>query len=105
MIGARGRYVVQEFLSQITVRVDHANAMSIRNVLDNQIAQKRGLSRTSFTDDVNMLALILGRNAKRPEITPALALADDNEWFIISWFQNQPPLLSAESLGVVRLSQ
>ena len=45
--------------------------------------KQRRLARTGFSDDVDVLALVNGRYAKRLGIAPAFAFADDDVWLVI----------------------
>jgi len=90
MVSALGRYVIQQFLGQIAVRVNQSNTMPKFDVLQNQIAQQSSLTRTGLSDDVDVLALVNGRYAKRLRFSPAFAVSDQNVWFVR--FQNQSPL-------------
>ena len=60
MVGTLRRNVVQQFLGQIAVRVNDANAMSKCDVLQNQIAEQGRLAGACFADDVEVLALVFG---------------------------------------------
>ena len=68
--------MVQQFLGQVAVRVNHADAMPKSDVLQDQIPQQRRLAGAGFADDVDVLPLVHGGNAKRLGIAPALAFAD-----------------------------
>src|ERR1017187_5685316 len=83
VISARGRNVVQQFLGQIAVRVNDAHSMTESNVLDDQIPQERRLAGAGFSDDVDVVALVLDRYAKAPGIAPALAFPNDDAWLVI----------------------
>jgi hypothetical protein len=74
--------VVQQFFGQVTVRINHANAMPERNVLDDQISQKGSLAGAGLSNDIYMLSLILNGNAKTLGITPAFALSNDDAWVV-----------------------
>ena len=63
--------------------INQSHAVAKIDVLDNQVAQKRCLPGTSLTDDIDMLALVDGRYAKGPGITPAVAFTDCNVGFVI----------------------
>ena len=73
MIRPLGRNVVQQFLGQVAVRVNDADAMSKRDVLQNQIPQQGRFAGAGFADDVDVLPLVHGGNAKRLGIAPAIA--------------------------------
>ena len=60
MVGAARGNVVQQFLGQIAVRVNDANAMSKGDVLQNQVSEQRRFAGASFADDVEVLALVFG---------------------------------------------
>ena len=45
VVGAPAGNVVQQFLGQVTVRINEADAVTQRDVLDNHIPQQRRLSR------------------------------------------------------------
>jgi len=68
-----GRDVLEEFLGQIPMRVDEADAVAQRDVLEDQVPEQRTLAATGFADDVNMLALVNGRNAKKAADRPIRA--------------------------------
>ena len=78
MIRPLRRDVIQQFLGQIAVRVNDPDPMPQRDVLQNQISQQGGFSSAGFTDDVEMLPLIHGGNAKGLGIAPAKLLANDD---------------------------
>ena len=64
MIRPLRRDVVQQFLGQVAVRVNHPDAMPQRDVLQDQVSQQGGFSRAGFTDDVEVLPFVHGGNAK-----------------------------------------
>ncbi len=101
MIGPPGRNVVQQFLGQIAVGVNDPDSMSKGDVLDDQVPQEGGLAGTGFSDDVDVLALIRGRYAKRLRLPPAVTFSNHNVGLVYSWFQNQSPLLPQRSPRVV----
>jgi hypothetical protein len=76
MIGPLRRDVVQQFLRQIAVRIDDADAMAERYVLQDEVAEQRGLAGAGLADDVEVLALVHGGHAERPGVAPALPFAD-----------------------------
>jgi hypothetical protein len=77
------RNVVQQFLSQVAVRVNHPDAMSKSDMLDDHIPQQCGLAGASFADDVDVLPLVGDQYAKRLGITPAFAFPDGDEWLVV----------------------
>ena len=76
MVGSMPGNVVQQFLGQVSVRINDANAVSKGDVLQNQIAQQCGFAGTGLADDVDVLALVNGGNAKGLGIAPAMTFAD-----------------------------
>jgi hypothetical protein len=78
MIRPLWRDVVQQFLRQVAVRVNDPDAVVQRDVLQDQVSQQGGFSSAGFADDVEVLPLIHGGNAKGLGIAPAGLLADDN---------------------------
>lgn len=64
MIGTMRGNVVQQLFSQIAVGVNQSDTVSEGDVLKNQIAQQGGFARASFSNDVDVLALVFGRYAK-----------------------------------------
>ena len=83
MIRPLRRDVVQQFLGQIAVRVNHADTVAQRDVLQNQVPKQRRFSSAGFTDDVEVLPFINRRNAKRLGIAPASFLANDDVWVLV----------------------
>ena len=75
--------MVQQFFGKVAVRVNECNALAVLEMLNEQITKQCCFARSSFADDVHMVAMIARRNAERPGITPALALADDDGWLVI----------------------
>ena len=76
MIGSPARDVIQQFLGQIAVRVNQADAMPQRDVLDDHVSQHRGLAGTGFADDINVLPQIRQGNAERNGVPPNFLCAD-----------------------------
>jgi hypothetical protein len=68
--------VVQQLLGQIAVGVNDANAVAKGDVLDDQVPQERCLAGTSLPDDVDVLALVTGRYAKRLRLPPTVAFSN-----------------------------
>jgi hypothetical protein len=83
VVGTMRGDVVQQFLRQVAMRVDNPDSMSTSDVLNDQVPQERRLAGTSFSDDVNVLALVGGRYAKRPRVAPSFSLSDYDIWFVI----------------------
>lgn len=79
MVGSLRWKVVKEFLSQVAVRIDQADAVPCGNVLNDQVAQKCRLAHAGFTDDVHVVPAIFGVHAKKRGVTaPQVTLADVN---------------------------
>ena len=76
MIRPLRRDVVQQFLGQVAVRVNDANAVSKGDVLQDQVPQQRRFAGAGFADDVDVLALVHGGNAKGLGFAPAMTFAD-----------------------------
>lgn len=69
----------QQFFGKVAMRIEQGEAVTLIKVLDDHVPQKRGFSRTRLTDDVGMLAGILGLDSKSVvAAAPAGALADVN---------------------------
>src|SRR5438132_3327216 len=103
MIGALGRNVVQQFLGQVAVGVNHPDSMAKGDVLNDEIPQERRLAGAGLSDDVNVLSLVSGRYAKRLRVTPTFAVSDDNGWFVIHGSRISRRSCHGGSLCVVRL--
>ncbi len=58
------------------MRIDQANAMTLQNELQDEIAQQRGLARTGLADDVGVEASIGHIETKRYLAAPDFAFAD-----------------------------
>jgi hypothetical protein len=63
--------------------VNHANAVSKGDVLQDQIAEQGRLAGAGFADDVEVLALVFGGNAKAPGFASAFAFADCDAGFVV----------------------
>src|ERR1039458_988166 len=83
VVGVPGWNVVQELLGQVAVGVDDANAVTKGDMLDDQVAQERGLAGPGFSDDVDVLSLVRDRYAKRLRLPPAVAFSDHDVWLVI----------------------
>ena len=53
------------------------------DVLDDQVAQEGCLAGTGLSDDVNVLALVGDRYAKRLRLPPAVALSNHDVWLVV----------------------
>ena len=83
MIRPFRRDVIQQFLGQVAVRVYDADAVAEHDVLHDEISQQRRFAGTSLADDVDMLTLIHGGNAKGLGIAPALPISDRDVWCFV----------------------
>ena len=83
MIGPPRRNVVQQFFGQVAVRVNEADAVTECYMLNEQIAEQCRLAGPGFANDVDMVAVVGRRNAKRPALAPSLTLSDHNVWFVV----------------------
>ena len=63
--------------------VDDTDAVTKGDVLGDQVPQERRLAGTGFSDDVNVLALIGSRYAKRLRLPPAVAFSNHDVWLVI----------------------
>src|SRR6266446_4843044 len=52
------------------MRVNHADALSVYDVLKNEIAQKRRFPRSRFAEDIKVMTTIFPPDAKRTFSTP-----------------------------------
>ena len=87
VVGAPAGNVVQQFLGQVAVRVNQADTVPERDVLDNHVPQQGCLSRTRFTDDVNVLPQIRQGNPEGNLLSPVLAHTDKMvSWFMVAEF-------------------
>ena len=75
--------VVQQFLRQVSVRINQTNTMSKGDMLEDEIAQKRRFPGTRLSDDVYVLPLVCGRYAKGPRTAPVLSFPYGDVRFII----------------------
>lgn len=69
---------IEQFFGEVAVRIDQANPVASGEMLHDQIAEERRLSRAGFTDEVKMLALVEQGKADRLPAAPNLLCADDS---------------------------
>jgi hypothetical protein len=81
MVGPFWRNVMQQFFSKIPVRVNNANPMPHRNVLDDEIPQEGSLAGARLSDDIYVLSLVLFGYAKTLGVTPAVAFSNNDAGF------------------------
>ena len=58
------------------MRINHPDAPALLNILQNEITQQRGLSRTCLTDHIYVLAAGRNANAKRDVAAPLMPVPD-----------------------------
>ena len=77
LLGTHGRDVIEQFLRQIAVRVDEADAMALLDELEDEVAQERRLPGTRLADDVGVVAGIAQlKTERRFTAAPRLPHAD-----------------------------
>ena len=82
MVGASRRNMIQQILGQITMRINQADTVTQRDVLQNEVPQQCRLSRTRLANQIKVLALVGRRNAEGPRIAPTVTVTDDDVWFV-----------------------
>src|SRR6266699_879986 len=85
---AMGRSKFEKIGCQISMRINDADAFAGLDVLDDQVFQKRCLTRPAFADRVEMLASVFSRKAKRLFTAPAFA--HPYLYFFILHFESKP---------------
>jgi hypothetical protein len=68
--------MVQQFLGQVSMRVNQPDTVTTRDVLNNHVPQQGRLSRTRLADDIDVLTQIGQLNAEGNWFSPAIAGAD-----------------------------
>jgi hypothetical protein len=76
LLGTGWRDVIEQFLREIAVRIDQANAMPLQNELEDEVAQEGGLAGAGLADDVGVESSIGHVEPERHFAAPDLALAD-----------------------------
>lgn len=76
LLGAASRDVIEQLGCQIPMRINEADAVALLDELEDEIAQKRGLSRTRLADDVGVVACIAQIKTERLLAAPRLSHAD-----------------------------
>ena len=64
---------------RIAVWIDHTNAMSSRDMLNDEIAQQSCFARASLADQVNVSPTVVGPNAKRQGSAPAISFSKNEK--------------------------
>lgn len=76
LLGPLGRDVKKQILRQITMRVDESDTVPLLDELKDEVAQKRRLPGTCFSDDVGVVACISQIETERHLAAPRLPHAD-----------------------------
>lgn len=77
LLRPHGRDVIEQFLRQIAMWVDESDAVALLDELEDEIAQKRRLPGTRFSDDVGVVAGIAQlKTERRFTAAPRLPHAD-----------------------------
>lgn len=91
VVGAVGREMVQQLIGEIAVGINEANAVPQGEVLEDQVPQQGGLAGTGLADEVEVLALVGGGNAKRLGFTPAGPFTEDDVVGVVHGFKISRP--------------
>ncbi len=73
---------MKEFLSEIAVRIDDGDTVPVVNVLDDEIAQQGGFSRSRLTDDVGVMPGVHLMDAQRDFAAPSESMSNDDGWVV-----------------------
>ncbi len=77
LLGPHGRDVIEQFLRQITMRVDKADAVALLDELEDEVSQKRRLPGARFSNDIGVVAGIAQlKTERRFTAAPRLPHAD-----------------------------
>jgi hypothetical protein len=76
LLGSLGRDVKKQIFRQIAMRVDETDAVALLDKLKDEVAQKRRLPGTCFSDDVGVVACISQIETERHLAAPRLPHAD-----------------------------
>lgn len=77
LLGPPGRDVIEQFLRQITMRVDKADSMTLLDELEDEVSQKRRLPGARFSNDIGVVAGIAQlKTERRFTAAPRLPHAD-----------------------------
>mgnify|MGYP001556288600 CR=1 FL=1 len=82
LFSARRGDVIEQFLREIAVRINQADAMALQNELEDEIAQQRGFAGTGLADHIGVEASIGYVESKRHLAAPDLALANVKEMIV-----------------------
>src|SRR4051812_14893895 len=83
MISAPRRNAVQKVFGKIPVWIDQPHSVAQRDVLNNQVSEQGCFTRTGFANDIHVMAVIVGRNAKSAGVIPAGSLSNDDGRLVI----------------------
>ena len=79
VVGSVHGNVLQDFLGEVTVRVNQGKAAPCAGVLNKQVAKEGRFPRTRFADDVKMVSGVRGRYAKQSFFASVMcSCANDN---------------------------
>ena len=67
---------------RVAVRIDDCDTVAVVHVLDDQIAQQGGFSRTRLADDAGMMAGVLRLDAQRHLAPPGESMSDNDRWVV-----------------------
>ena len=77
MICPMGRQVMQEFLREVTMGIDNGNPVALLDVLEDEVPQQSGFSRTRFPNDVSVKTRILRMDDEGDFPAPNGAVTND----------------------------
>src|SRR5206468_2049031 len=81
---------IENFFGQVSVWIDESHSVASLNILTNQISEKRGFSRSGFTNYIKMLSAIDRRNAERFFASPNVSISDVSN-FIAHFISKSKP--------------
>ncbi len=67
---------IEQFLGKITVRINQSDPMTRHEMLNDEIPQQSRFSRTRFSNQIEVLAVIRNRKADRVILAPNFPRAD-----------------------------
>src|SRR4051812_18051370 len=77
IVGSSRWNMIEQFLGQITVGIDQADAVAGGDVLHDQIPEQRSFSRACFSDHINVVTAIRRGDAeKRGLAAPTLSISN-----------------------------
>jgi hypothetical protein len=69
--------VVQQVFRKVAMGIDDGHAVASMNVLDDEVSQQRGFSRSRLSDDVGVVPSVLQMQTKRNLTAPSKAMTDE----------------------------